>query len=116
MSEGDNPRAENRSATDSPWLWIGVFLFGALITLMLMAPKFQRRQLQLERQYEARQAAGQSVPDEDSREATRSGQLIITLTPLFYFLVVLVLLMTILFWCSRIRQRLRRGAMSGSDS
>jgi ABC-type uncharacterized transport system permease subunit len=116
MSQDGNRPAESRpSATDSPWLWIAIFLCGALIALALMMPKFQRRQLQLERQYEARQAAGQSIRDEDASETTQSGELIITLTPLVYLLALLVFVTTIVFWSSRIRRRFKRNAVAGSE-
>ncbi len=112
--DGNRPAEDRPSATDSPWLWIAIFLSGALIALALMMPKFQRRQLQLERQYEARQAAGQSIRDEDASEATQSGQLIITLRPLFYLLALLVFTTTIVFWSGRIRRRFRRDSIGGS--
>ena len=101
--DGSTPADDRPSVADSPWLWIAIFVCGALTALTLMSSKFQRRQLQLERQYEARQAAGQSVRDKDAGQLTQSGQLIITLKPLFYFLVFVLLVLTIVFWSGRIR-------------
>ena len=112
--DGSTPADDRPSVADSPWLWIAVFVCGALIALTLITPKFQRRQLQLERQYEARQAAGQSVRGEDAGRATLSGRLIITLKPLFYLLVLALLVLTIVFWSGRIRHYLSSSAAGGS--
>lgn len=107
MTQDGSTSADDRpSVADSPWLWIALFVCGALIALTLITSKFQQRQYQLERQYEARQAAGQSVRDEDASQATQSGQLVITLKPLFYFLVLVLLVLTIVFWSGRIRHYL----------
>ncbi len=113
--DGSTPADDRPSVADSPWLWIAIFVCGALIALTLMSSKFQRRQLQLELQYEARQAAGQSVRDVDAERATRSGQLIITLKPLFYFLVLVLSVLTIVFWSGRIRHYLSSSATGGPE-
>lgn len=103
MSANEKPGVQ--TPTDSPWLWLAVFTFGAIIALVLMSPKFEGRQSQLERQYEARQAAGQSVSSDDDRSITHGGELIITLKPLFSFFVVLLFALTAAFWIGRYRQR-----------
>lgn len=116
MTQGGSTSADDRpSVADSPWLWIAIFICGALIALMLMTSKFQQRQLQLERQYEARQAAGQSVRHEEASQATHSGQLVITLKPLFYFLVLVLLVLTVVFWSGRIRRYVKDAASGGSE-
>ena len=90
---------------DSPLLWLGLFTFAALIALVLMSNKFEGRQTQLERQYEARQQAGQSISSEADRSTTQSGRLIITLKPLFTFFVFLLFALTAAFWIGRFRRR-----------
>ena len=109
-------RAQNVQAppTDSPWLWLAVFTFGALVALLLMAQKFESRQAQLERQYEARQAAGQSVSREADRSLTRGGRLIISLKPLFSFFVCLLFVLTAAFWIGRLRRRRQGSSHNGA--
>jgi hypothetical protein len=111
MSTNEKPAPPNPA--DSPWLWLAVFTFGAIVALVLMVPKFEGRQAQLERQYEARQAAGQSIRNDNNRPAS-DGELIITLKPLFSFFVCLLFALTVLFWIGRFRRQRRDSSDDGA--
>ena len=111
---GQPLRDDHVTPADSPWLWLAVFTFGAMIALVLASTKFQGRQTQLERQYEARQQAGQSVSSDADRSATQSGQLIITLQPLFTFFVCLLFALTSAFWIGRFRRRRQVSSQNGA--
>ncbi|PHR99371.1 MAG: hypothetical protein COA78_25015 [Blastopirellula sp.] len=43
--------------TDSPWFWLYLFATFAIITMVFIGPKYQRRQSDIENQHHARQAA-----------------------------------------------------------
>jgi len=49
--------AGNPGLTDSPWFWVLAFSLFGLLLLELTAHKFRHRQVQLERQFQARQYA-----------------------------------------------------------
>jgi hypothetical protein len=73
--------------SDSPWFWIYVFTTFALIVLMIMRPRVQDRQAQIERKAQGRQramerAAGQTPQTPLSTPETT----VIPLTPLFVIL------------------------------
>jgi len=114
MTAEDRERKAQTPPTDSPWFWLAIFTFGALVALLLTAQKFEGRQTQLERQYEARQAAGQSISNDVDRSITRSGRLIITLKPLFSFFVCLLFALTAAFWINRLRRRRHDSSRSGA--
>lgn len=109
--------------TDSVWLWIAVFSFGALGALTLSIPKYRWRQAQLEHQYEARVASGQatdvfakgteggtegtlsdprSETDPDGTPRPNQSQRI-SLRPLFLLLSLAIFLATGVFWYRRLR-------------
>ncbi len=54
----DRPQPK-RSMADSPWLWFALFALMAIAALMVVGPRFARRQSQLERNYEGRRDAWQ---------------------------------------------------------
>ena len=100
----DNPPAR-MPVTDSPWFWLVVFLCGSLVALILTGPKFSWRQPQLERQYRARQNAGQTVSTVDAeRPLPAAGNPTLTLRPLVLGLVVALVISMILFWIPRFRR------------
>jgi hypothetical protein len=69
---------------DSPWFWACAFLTAALFALVIMEPRFEARQAQIEQQYFARQQHGQSIkPEEERPEASRPGDTLISLRPLY---------------------------------
>ena len=90
--------------TDSPWLWLGLFLGGAVVALVLMAPRYAQRQAQLERQFTARENAGQTLGLTAPRPATApEADPRISLRPLFILFLSLLLLASALFWMVRYR-------------
>jgi hypothetical protein len=69
---------------DSPWFWACMFLTAALIALVVMEPRFEARQAQIEQQYFARQQHGQSIkPESEPQEASQPGDTLINLRPLY---------------------------------
>lgn len=53
-SEGHSP---SRNLADSPWFWFALFGLMALAALLVVGPKFAKRQSQLERNYQGRRDA-----------------------------------------------------------
>jgi hypothetical protein len=101
--------APRESLTDSPWFWLGLFLSGALVALLLTYPKYSWRQVQLEKQYQARVNSGYATeifPSEESKGPAQLSKqnLRIPLRPLVYTLAAGVLLVSTLFWWTQ-RQR-----------
>ncbi|MGY8770636.1 MAG: hypothetical protein ACKVH8_19655 [Pirellulales bacterium] len=43
--------------TDSPWFWLYLFATFAIVTMVFIGPKYQRRQADIERQHHARESA-----------------------------------------------------------
>jgi hypothetical protein len=98
----------NEPLTDSPWFWLIVFTCGGLAALILTLPKYSWRQPQIERQYQAREISGMSVSPADGRQAlSQPGNPMLTLQPLFQFLVITLVVYTILFWWIRKRRASR---------
>lgn len=98
--------ASSRSLADSPWLWGYLFGVAALIALLLIAPKYARRQEQLERQFEGRQRVweqklGHGPPRQPAVPPPPSEGLIITLRPLFVVVGGLTIAAWLAFWLSR---------------
>jgi len=56
MPSGDD-QPESRRLTDSPWFWATLFSVTALAGIGLIAPKFDRRQRQIEGRFLGRQQA-----------------------------------------------------------
>ncbi|MEM8681448.1 MAG: hypothetical protein AAGF97_19045 [Planctomycetota bacterium] len=90
--------------TDSPWLWLAIFLVGALVSLVLVAPKYAHRQPELEREFLARQRGGQTVPRRDTPSG-EVGRPMLSLRPLMLACVVALLTLSCLFWLTRWFQR-----------
>jgi len=101
--------ASSRPITDSPWLWAYLFGMAALASLLLIAPKYSRRQAQLERQYEGRQRAWQSPTPEVVREQPPpvgdADGLIIPLRPLLWLVGGLTLAAWVMHWLTRRRSQ-----------
>lgn len=69
--------------TDSPWFWGLVFSVAALVSMALIAPKFDRRQRQIEGRFLGRQQAGierdrraAGLPPVDLAEQARDRELV----------------------------------------
>ena len=100
----DPPLAGRRPVTDSPWFWACVFCTFALIALVMMEPRYGRRQARIEREYQARQMSGRAVgTDSGPVQLSSADNTIITLGPLYAVLSVVLLCA----WGGFVFQRLR---------
>lgn len=89
-----NPRGEpkRRRLVESPWFWGYLFACGAAAGLLLGTPKYRTRQAQLEKQYRARVAAGQTTEIPGVIASTdQPGNTFVPLWPLFALCAVVVL-------------------------
>jgi hypothetical protein len=90
--------------TDSPWFWVLAFSLMALLALMVIGPKYSRRQAGMELKYQAReriaeeQAAGNNSASEarskrvaDRRELASPADTLVPLWPLAAILFVVAL-------------------------
>ena len=85
--------------TDSPWFWAYLFATAGLIALALMAPKFAQRQAHIEREFQGRQRAAESMNDrEPTVPMSRASETLITLQPLFFALAAITMVAWIVFW------------------
>ena len=103
-----NPLAE------SIWFWIVCFSAAGLLALAAIGPKYDRRQAQIERQYQARGQVHRDVAeghplgemaDRDIVRYSTAGDTLILLRPLRIVLVVVILIAAV----ALVRQRLRFG-------
>ena len=100
--------APRRSLTDSPWFWIGMFCAVGAILLVIFSQRIDERQAQIERQYQARQLAGQAVAEPGGTELQSPAEgTIIRLQPLLWTLMFGLLVA----WAAVFRRRIskRRG-------
>jgi len=83
--DGHQPIAE------SPWFWLTIFSAVGLLFLIVIGPKYGRRQSQLERQYQARGQVHRDVAEgrplgelaqDEAVEYSTPQKTLITLTPL----------------------------------
>jgi hypothetical protein len=109
--------------TDSPWYWVYVFSAAGLIALAIMGPKFESRQMQIERKSQARQRAAQQVAGEVPRTPLSTGEtLVIRLWPLYSVLGLLLVFAVWNLWRARMRPQAtplvpaQRGAASGEGT
>jgi hypothetical protein len=83
-------------ATDCPWFWVGIFATAALLALVVAGPRFSHRQAQIERRFQARERAGQTVGGREGvRGLVTPGRTTVRLGPLF----VLLGLAVAVSWC-----------------
>ncbi len=102
---------QQSALSDSPWFWAYLFCTAALIGLALAAPKYGRRQTQLERQFLARQEGGQAVMGRDGPVApSNERNVIIPLRPLFMVCGAILVVAWVRLWTQRFR------SSSGSPS
>ena len=104
-AESDTGASRQRKpVTESPWYWLYVFCTAGLIGLLVIAPKFQARQLQIERNLQARQHAARLAAGEtDAALPPESTHTSVTLWPLVG--VLAALLAYALFKLIRTRRR-----------
>jgi len=99
-------RAADPPMTDSPWFWVYLFATAALIALALMGPKYAARQEQIEREFQGRQRAAQSIGGEEPSGALSSREkTLITLRPLFLAVAAITVVAWFIFWRKHIVQR-----------
>ncbi|MCP4189823.1 MAG: hypothetical protein GY768_04265 [Planctomycetaceae bacterium] len=104
---------KTESFTDSVWFWLYLFGTAALIALYLSSPKYGRRQSQIERQFSARQSAGQAVSGVDGPvEPSTVDNMIISLDPLFLIAGILLVVGWTGLWWQRFRHRKQAQAQS----
>src|SRR6185295_19660311 len=78
------PMAENadnevgnspRKLTESPWFWLELFSYFALLALLIMGPKYTRRQGVIEQRFKAkRDVARQQFEGRSSSDASESSR------------------------------------------
>jgi len=90
--------------TDSPWYWVLLFSLMALLVLVVIGPKYGRRQSAMERKYQARerieeQRAARNNPGDNARsdeiaarrQFASPGDTLVPLWPLAAIFVVVAL-------------------------
>src|SRR5688572_13037887 len=110
--------------TDSPWFWVRVFSLMALATLLVIGPKYGRRQAAIEQKYQAlerieeKKAAGNSSAADartedlaDRRPFAQPGETLVPLWPLAAILLIVALFASIM-----LRREFRRQPAGGADS
>jgi hypothetical protein len=91
-----------RPLSDSPWFWAYLFTTAALIALALIGPKYAARQAQIEREFQGRQRAAQTIQgQEPSGNLSTAEKTLITLQPLFLGLAAITTIAWIIFWRNR---------------
>jgi hypothetical protein len=90
------------SITESPWFWAYVFATGGVVALLLGTSKYEDRQEQIERQYLARQRAGQVVARQDQPlDRPDDGGKIIPIWPLALLMTLILCVAWMVFWYQR---------------
>lgn len=99
-----NDPSTRRPLSDSPWFWAYLFGTCALIALALAAPKFSRRQVQIERESQGRERAAQRLNGQTPTVPMSTvGDTQVTLRPLFIGVGGLTVLAWAVFWWTRYR-------------
>ncbi len=92
MSHTNSEHSRRSSLGESPWFWLYLFATVALIVLLVNRPKIVSRQVQLERNLQARQRAAQVVAGQKpTAPLSEENAPQISLVPLYVLLAVLVL-------------------------
>jgi hypothetical protein len=92
---------ERSPLTDSPWFWAYLFGTAALVALFLAGPRYHGRQGQLEREFAARQSAGQIVVGDRGPIMPTEGPTILPLRPLYIVLGVVWTIAWVGLWYQR---------------
>lgn len=90
--------------SDSPWFWAYLFATAAIVGLALINPKFERRQAQIERQYQGRSRAEQVKKGQTPNvELSTPGDTRWNLRPLYGTLAVVAVIGWIFVWQRSLR-------------
>jgi hypothetical protein len=82
-----SPAPSRPQLSDSPWFWVYLFTTFALIVLMVMRPRVQERQAQIERKAQGRQRAMEQAAGQTPQTPLSTPEkTVIPLTPLFVVL------------------------------
>lgn len=85
--------SDSHHPLESPWFWLLVFSLMALVAVVLMGPKYMRREARLEQKMEGRVRAAQKFDEEarpfDLGERAGGENDIVTIGPLASFLAIL---------------------------
>jgi hypothetical protein len=105
---------EHTAVTDSPWFWVLAFSLMALLALAVISGKYDRRQANIERQYQARERVAEKITAEnnpadpariDNPEARRPyatpGDKLIPLWPLAILLSLIAMVAAVVLYRSR---------------
>jgi hypothetical protein len=63
--------ATRSPVTDSPWLWLLLFSLFGLIVLAVMSRKYDRRQANIERNYQARSRVAERLTAENNSQSAK---------------------------------------------
>ena len=94
--------------TDSPWFWIYLFSTAGLALLIVFGPKLYSRQAQIEREFQARQRAGQVVGSSGTgptQSLSTAQNTIISFRPILIMLGILVATGWVGFYVGHLRRR-----------
>jgi len=90
--------------SDSPLFWVTVFVAFGIVGLVVIGPRYEPRQLRLERKSQGHQRAAQiAAGKEPTVPVSTANNLRITLAPLIGLLSVVL----VVSWVALVRQRTR---------
>jgi hypothetical protein len=62
------------SLTDSPWFWLELFVYFAVLGVLIIGPKYARRQAAIETRFEARREAARRQNEAATRDGDTAAQ------------------------------------------
>lgn len=100
-----------RPITDSPWFWVLLFSVMGVVALGAISGQYGKRQVRLERQYQARERlADDAVGDPERGDYSEPGDTLVPIWPLAIVLAGVAIIATVML----IRDRRRpRGGLLG---
>jgi len=105
-----------RPITDSPWFWAYLFGTAALVALALAGGKYGPRQAQIEREYQGRQRAVQTLNGQEPDVGLSTAQrTLVSLRPLFLLLAAITVGAWLVFWRQHRRCRQQASAPPASS-
>ena len=106
-NSGDTPQAGARVPIwESPWYWIGLFGVGAVLAVVIMFPKYQKRRTELDREFQGREHMWrQQIQAGPGEKPRTSPPYTLTIWPLA--LAVSAVILPILFTFLAVRRQQR---------